>query len=412
MFFAKLEDRWLNLMLSSSHLLIVSPSGRFRGGADGSLLHLLRRHEQFPLPLTVVFLESGDLVEAARSTGVSCHLIEAGRLRHLHRLCASVQSLAAIIAELKPTTVLSWQAKAHIYAGLAAARSGTRPKLLYFQKNAPDRRLLSQIVRRVPASGALACSDFVAATERKWVRFPVLTVSSTSEFIDFDEETRDRLAKTAAGLRAGLPGQSTPGRPVIGIVARLQRWKGVADFVEALAELRRAGLPTTGLIVGGKDSQEPEFEGELRQLIRDLGMEENTVMTGNQSEVAPWILACDVIVHASDREPFGQVILEAMALGVPVIACKPGGPEEIITHEHDGLLFRHGDHAGLSAAITRFLTDSSLANSCRSRARISVQRFAPEKFLQRLAEAIAFFETSDPPHPSVGDHPVSSDKAA
>jgi hypothetical protein len=41
-----------------------------------------------------------------------------------------------------------------------------------------------------------------------------------------------------------------------------------------------------------------------------------------------------------------------------------------------------------------------------------VQRFAPEKFLQRLAEAIAFFETPDPPHPSFGDHPVSSDKAA
>jgi hypothetical protein len=128
-------------------LLIVSPSATFRGGADGSLLHLLRRSWQFPQPLIVVFLEPGPLIDDARSLGIPFHLIEAGRLREPKRLLSSVIRLSQLIAHLRPSVVLSWQAKAHIYASAAATLARTSAKLVYFQKNTPDKSWLSRLIR-------------------------------------------------------------------------------------------------------------------------------------------------------------------------------------------------------------------------------------------------------------------------
>ena len=76
-------------------------------------------------------------------------------------------------------------------------------------------------------------------------------------------------------------------------------------------------------------------------------------MAGKQTNVPDWMMAMDIVIHASDREPFGIVIVEAMALGKPVIASIPGGPEEIVTDGEDGLLVRSGDAGALAAAMRR-----------------------------------------------------------
>ncbi len=71
--------------------------------------------------------------------------------------------------------------------------------------------------------------------------------------------------------------------------------------------------------------------------------------------------AMDIIVHASEKEPFGMVVVEAMGLGKPVIAGAEGGPAEIITHETNGLLTPFGEPDALAAAIRRFINDVALA---------------------------------------------------
>ncbi len=79
--------------------------------------------------------------------------------------------------------------------------------------------------------------------------------------------------------------------------------------------------------------------------------------------------AMDVVVHASEREPFGIVVVEAMALGKPVVATRPGGPEEIITHGFDGQLVTWNKPDELAEAILQYLRDPEWARSVGERAK-------------------------------------------
>jgi glycosyltransferase involved in cell wall biosynthesis len=367
-------------------LLIVSPSATFRGGADGSLFHLLRRHRQCSRPLIVAFLESGPLVEEASKLGLQVLLFEAGRLRDPFKFVATVIRLRQVIAQLCPYAILSWQTKAHIYASLAGTLARTSAKLVYFQKNNPDSSFLSRLIRALPTTGALACSDFVALRERALTRFPVIAVPSASEFIDLSPGELTQLAAEGAALRATLP--LSADSKVVVMAGRLQRWKGFHEFVHAVATLRQDGHNIAGLIVGGQDLHEPGYEQSLRDLIRTLGMRDSIHLAGPQSNIAPWLLAADVLVHASRQEPFGQVILEAMGLGVPVVACRPGGPEEMISHGVDGFLFEYGRQNELVGAIKSLVFEPELMSRYKRQAQESVRRFAPDRFVTRLLSAL------------------------
>jgi glycosyltransferase involved in cell wall biosynthesis len=309
-------------------------------------------------------------------------------------LLSSVNRLSQLIAHLRPSVVLSWQAKAHIYASAAATLARTSAKLVYFQKNTPDKSWLSRLIRVLPANGALACSEYVATRERALTRFPVLAVPSASEFVELSQSAIESLRVEGRKLRNNLP--LPEGCKIAIMVGRLQSWKGFHAFVQAIATLRQEGLNIAGIIVGGSDVHESNYETILRDFIESLGSNGHIHLAGSQSRVAPWFLAADLFVHASREEPFGQVILEAMVLGVPVIACRPGGPEEIITHGGDGLLFEHGRQDALVNAMRQLALDPELCSRLRGQAQDSARRFAPDLFLTRLHTALAALPDATP----------------
>jgi glycosyltransferase involved in cell wall biosynthesis len=161
-------------------------------------------------------------------------------------------------------------------------------------------------------------------------------------------------------------------------------------FAEAIARVRVARPEVLGVIVGGVHELEAGYETELRQIIAGLGQEESDGirMVGKQRNVPQWMMAMDIVVHASDREPFGIVVVEAMALGKPVIASKPGGPEEIIDDGVDGLLTSYGDVEALAAAMNRYLEDAEFSASHGRAAREKAMRFSPERYAERVGEAL------------------------
>ena len=104
----------------------------------------------------------------------------------------------------------------------------------------------------------------------------------------------------------------------------------------------------------------------------------------------------DVVVHASDREPFGIVILEAMALGKPVVAGADGGPREIVSDGVDGLLAPFGDADALAHAVLRYLGDPQFPRAAGAAARAKATRFGVERFAEEVAHAVAELVTT--PH--------------
>ena len=152
----------------------------------------------------------------------------------------------------------------------------------------------------------------------------------------------------------GIPADA----PLVGIVGHLQRWKGQLVVVEAVARARERHPELRCLIVGGVHRLGEDYADELRARIAALGLEQNVILTGARRDVAACMDAMDVVIHSSIRpEPFGRVLIEAMALGRPVIAPRLGGPREIVVDGETGVLVAPRDAEALAAAIAILVGD-------------------------------------------------------
>jgi glycosyltransferase involved in cell wall biosynthesis len=180
------------------------------------------------------------------------------------------------------------------------------------------------------------------------------------------------------------------GEKAVGIVGRLQPWKGQHVFLRAMARLAHrsdAVFLVAGGAIGGFSESYPE---ELRALASALGIAGRVRFLGHRPDVPRVLAALDVFVHASRAEPFGIVIVEAMAAGVPVVATRGGGVDEIVQHERNGLLVEFGDDAAIARAVERLLDDAGLsARLVEEARRTATQTFTVENM---AAHATDFFE--------------------
>ena len=142
------------------------------------------------------------------------------------------------------------------------------------------------------------------------------------------------------------------------------------------------------VIVGGPHETEPRYPAELQARVQALGIGRAVTFAGFQSNIPEWMQAMDIVVHASDREPFGIVVIEAMALGKPVVAGAEGGPSETITPGVDGLLSSYGDAAALAAAVLRYLNNPSFAEQVGAAARKRAQLFDDRQYAAHVIAAL------------------------
>jgi len=166
-----------------------------------------------------------------------------------------------------------------------------------------------------------------------------------------------------------------PDQRCFGIIGSLRERKGHRVFLRAAARVMRA-LPTArAFIIGEAAPKDAAYAEELLQLARDLGIRDRVVFTGFRTDVKELIQLLEVVAVPSVKpEPFGRVIIEAMAMGKPVVASRAGGPPEIITHEESGLLVPPHEEEPLAAAITRLLTEGGLAAALATRGREEARR--------------------------------------
>ncbi len=362
-------------------LAIVMPSAHPHGGAEEALVHLLRNQAAAQLShVVVILLEDGELKEVFKSTGAAVEVVPSGRLREPWKQVAAVRKIRQLLKRDRADAVMGWMTKAHIYGGPAARLAGVRA--FYFQMGVPDNGVVDRLSRLVPANGALACSDFAAREQQACVRYRVLGVALAADVSRFSEAAK--LSPADARRRLGLD----PDRPLVGIVGRLQRWKGMHVYVEAMSIVLKQIHNCQGVIVGGKHHLEADYADWLAQRLQALGVSKEVPMVGVQRNVPEWMQAMDVFVHASEREPFGIVVVEAMALGKPVVATRPGGPEEIITHDSDGQLVMWNKPDELAEAILRYLRDPEWARSVGERARERSRNYTMERYAERFGVAL------------------------
>lgn len=149
-----------------------------------------------------------------------------------------------------------------------------------------------------------------------------------------------------------------PDSVVIGMIGNIKSWKGQDTLIRAIDRVRGAFPSVRCLLVGDTSPSDKEYERSLHELVALLGIDKQIVFTGFQRNVADFLMMFDVMVHASVLpEPFGRVILEAMACKKPVIGARAGAIPEIIEEGKTGMTFPPGDSERLAEAIVGLIGD-------------------------------------------------------
>jgi glycosyltransferase involved in cell wall biosynthesis len=324
--------------------------------------------------LQLVFLEPGPWPQQLSQAGFRVDVIEAGRIRQPHRWLAAVSQLAAIMRRGEPDLIIDWAAKTHLYGAPAAIRSGMADRVLWWQHAIPEGSWIDRCATLLPAI-AIGCTASAAAEAQRRMR------PSRPLFV--------MAAGTSVPPPRVNPGplELPPGSVVVGLVGRLQRWKGQDRLLRAQAILRERGHNLHVVLVGGDSfGFEPAYARSLPKIVAELGLTGCVTMTGEVPDAGPYIEQLDILVNASDPEPFGIVLLEGMARGVAVVAVNAGGPTEILTDGETGVLARSGAPEHLADALEPLLVSPALRRDIGEAGRTRFARdFTNEAMCKRFA---------------------------
>lgn len=363
---------------------ILMPLGDQRGGGEKNLWDLISEGRQGPIQWVVIFQQDGPLVQQIKDMGVSTHVVPSGRLRNIPNTISAILKIASIIRQEKLDTIIAWMWSAHIYSSPAGCLAGC-PAILS-QVEAPDDYWFKRLVTRIfPSRGILINSQ--DGLERLKRMMPgasgkMRLVYPGADLSRFDPEVLPSAEEIREKLGLGKEG------PVIGLVGRLQRWKGPHVLVESMPKIRKHFPGARCVIVGGRHDLEGDYEDYLKNQIKELGLDDCVILAGLQRNIPEWMQAMDIVVHASDNEPFGLVIIEAMALGKPMVATNMGGPTEIMTDGTHGILTPYGDSVALADAILEYLKDPQMAAAIGSAAQKRADDFSTRRYADNFINAI------------------------
>jgi glycosyltransferase involved in cell wall biosynthesis len=235
----------------------------------------------------------------------------------------------------------------------------------------------------------------------RWsLRVPTLVMTVNQPFVDDLARIgvpRERIRKLHNQARIGWNSHVTPeavqalrekwsiaaDERVVLAVGRFSKEKAHIDLIEAFAQLRKQNpnLKVRLVIVG----EGPEREN-LQNAATRLGITDNVVFAGQQSDVGPFFAMADVMALPSHGEGSPNVLLEAIAAGLPLVSTTVGGIPEMVTHGESAMLLEPRDIASMARFLGQVLNDETLASKLASKGLKVAERYTPEVRLNALLE--------------------------
>jgi glycosyltransferase involved in cell wall biosynthesis len=328
------------------HILQVLPS-LAGGGVERGTIDVAAAVVKAGGRATVVSA-GGPMVRELERAGAK-HIAMSVDSKNAFEMWRNVKPLTRLI-ESERVDLVHARSRAPAWSARAAARRAGVPFVTTFHGTYNFKGWLKKRYNSVMASGdrVIAISEFIAEHIKANYHVPAERIEVIHRGIDLDIFAQQVVPVPrilALAQRWRLP----DGVPVVMLPGRLTRWKGQGIFLEALARL--PGVELMGVIVGG-DQGRTRYREELEAKIAALGLERRVRLVGDTNDMAAAFMLADVVVSAStDPEAFGRIVVEAQAMGRPVIASNHGAAPETVLNGVTGWLVRPSDPAALAEAV-------------------------------------------------------------
>ena len=352
-------------------------------GAEGSLRLLLRTLDRARVQPLFAGPAQGAFPAALAADGVPTLPLAFAPLRRVDAVLRSVMRLARIVSAQRVDLLHANGPQTNVPAGLAGRLTGV--PVVWHARNLIHGDMWDVDRALAPLATRIICNaDAIRrrfAGSRGWDRsVTIVNAVDTREF-------HPGVPRAPFRRELGVPDEA----PLVGIVGRIGLGKGHEHFVDAAVRLLRGGADAHFVIVGDPLFDEDAWRADaLRRAVKDAGREDRIRFVGYRRDVPAVMRALDVLVLASDAEPCGRVLFEAMASGTAVVATNSGGTPEIVRDGREGLLVPPRDPAALAHAIGALAADAGL------RARLGaagVARVAAEFTIERyVARTLAVYD--------------------
>jgi len=341
----------------------------------------------------------GPLAEAARGRGATVHTIAAveGSLRldprhtpgSVAAIVRSALDLRRIARQVGADVIHANSFRAGLVASLAAGLGAPRP-IVHIHDCLPRSgaavatwQTLSRSARVILANSQFTADCFESAPGGA----PIEVVHNPVDPDRFDPATIDRAAARAElGLR--------PDQTALIVLAQITPWKGQDTAIHATRILRDAGHDVQLLIAGQVKFRRPltrydndTYLRELHQTVHDHNLQDAVTFTGQTDDPARLLHAADYALVPSWAEPWGRVVIEAMAMQTPVIATNVGGTTELIQHRQNGLLAPPRQPQHWADAIQELQDNPQLRNQIVNTATQTAKRFHPSNHVEQVLKA-------------------------
>ena len=250
--------------------------------------------------------------------------------------------------------------------GLVAARLARVPYIVHGEHGTLQLRWYQTRIQRLmwgQATRVLSVSRKLSERMAAATGFPVSRIHTIQNGVDFGRFSPDLRGqgRTAVGL--------SDDAFVIGTAGRLVEVKDHANLIDALAIVQNRGVEFTAVIAGDG----PLFES-LQARIAERGLQSRVRLLGHQAQIERLYAGLDVFVLPSRSEGLSNTILEGMASGLPVVATRVGGAEELVEEGRTGLLVPSQDAGALADALIRLAADPVRARAMGTAGRLKAER--------------------------------------
>lgn len=372
------------------------------GGGEIALLDMVRFLDRSKVTPIVVLGSNGPLADRLRGIA-EVHILELTpkvlqarkdtlgaasllQLKSVVHAAAYVLQISDFIRTNEIALIHTNSLKADILGGIAGRLART-PVIWHIRDRISDDYLPKPVVRlvrmlcRVLPDYVIGNSAATLETLKLNGAKPNIAIGSGVDLVAFHESGDSSMPD---------PGNS-PRKALIGLVGRICPWKGQHIFLRAAAEVHKQFPHARFQMIGAALFEEQDYEIELREMAKDLGIAHAVEFTGFRSDVPDLMRNLDILVHASTTgEPFGQVIVQGMAAGKAVVATNGGGVPEIVVHGETGLLVPMRDAPALASAMCTLLNSPELAAKMgRAGRRRVLEHFTIEQTARKIETVYA-----------------------